>query len=105
MSGLCICIAGNRAHLLALAQNEDYENPKLAVLQQVLQDHFQEEKSSRGIVFSRTRQSSHSLHQWVEVNEALRGLGIKAGVLTGAGYSSHTKHMTQVNLRRGKVLA
>ncbi|XP_072856037.2 ATP-dependent RNA helicase DHX58 isoform X1 [Pogona vitticeps] len=86
---------GNRTHLLALAQNENYENPNLAVLQQVLQDHFQEEKSSRGIVFSRTRQSAHSLHQWVQDNEAFRELGIKPGVLTGAGYSSHTKHMTQ----------
>ncbi|KAJ7329142.1 hypothetical protein JRQ81_015316 [Phrynocephalus forsythii] len=85
----------NRTQLLALAHNEDYENPNLAVLQEVLRDQFQEEKSSRGIVFSRTRQSAHSLHQWVQDNKVLLELGIKSGVLTGAGYSSYTKHMTQ----------
>uniref|UniRef100_A0A8D2LD73 RNA helicase n=1 Tax=Varanus komodoensis TaxID=61221 RepID=A0A8D2LD73_VARKO len=79
----------------ALAQDSRYENPKLAKLQQVLQEQFQELESSRGIVFTRTRQSAHSLHQWIQDNQALLGLGIKAAVLTGAGYSSQTKHMTQ----------
>ncbi|KAJ6660030.1 hypothetical protein lerEdw1_018228 [Lerista edwardsae] len=85
----------NRQHLLALAEDERYENPRLHKLHEVLQNQFQELRSSRGIVFTRTRQSAHSLLRWVEDNQALLQLGIKADVLTGAGCSSQTKHMTQ----------
>ncbi|XP_066489884.1 ATP-dependent RNA helicase DHX58 isoform X2 [Tiliqua scincoides] len=87
--------ASNRQHLLTLAEDELYENPRLHKLQEVLQNQFRELRSSRGIVFTRTRQSAHSLLRWVEDNQALLQLGIKADVLTGAGYSNQTKHMTQ----------
>ncbi|XP_039198268.1 probable ATP-dependent RNA helicase DHX58 isoform X1 [Crotalus tigris] len=87
--------AENRLSLLGLAKDSRYENPKLGKLQQVLQNQFQELKSSRGIVFTWTRQSAYSLHEWVLGNQALRELGIKSDVLTGAGSSSQTKHMTQ----------
>uniref|UniRef100_A0A8D0DRS5 RNA helicase n=1 Tax=Salvator merianae TaxID=96440 RepID=A0A8D0DRS5_SALMN len=86
---------GNRAHLLALAKDKHSENPRLCKLQQVLQGQFLEQKSSQGIVFTRTRQSAHYLHQWIQDNPALSGLGIKAAFLTGAAFSSQTKHMTQ----------
>ncbi|XP_067325358.1 ATP-dependent RNA helicase DHX58 isoform X2 [Anolis sagrei] len=92
----------NRAELLALAQDKSNENPKLEKLQQVLQEQFQELKGSRGIVFTKTRQSAHSLHQWLQDNQALRELGIKAAFLTGAGYSNQIKHMTQA---RGRARA
>uniref|UniRef100_A0A098LZ73 RNA helicase n=1 Tax=Hypsiglena sp. JMG-2014 TaxID=1550645 RepID=A0A098LZ73_9SAUR len=85
----------NRLSLWGLAKDSRYENPKLGKLQQVLQDQFQELKSSRGIVFTWTRQSAYSLHEWVLGNQALGALGIKSDVLTGAGSSSPTKHMTQ----------
>ncbi|KAG8138314.1 putative ATP-dependent RNA helicase DHX58 protein [Naja naja] len=85
----------NRLSLLGLAKDIRYENPKLGKLQQVLQDQFQELKSSRGIVFTWTRQSAYSLHEWVLGNQAFHALGIKSGVLTGVGSSSQTKHMTQ----------
>ncbi|XP_026550870.1 probable ATP-dependent RNA helicase DHX58 isoform X2 [Notechis scutatus] len=85
----------NRLSFLGLAKDSRYENPKLGKLQQVLQDQFQELKSSRGIVFTWTRQSAYSLHEWVLGNQALCALGIKSDVLTGVGPSSQTKHMTQ----------
>lgn len=85
---------------MGLAKDSRYENPKLGKLQQVLQNQFQELKSSRGIVFTWTRQSAYSLHEWVVANQALRELGIKSDVLTGAGSSSQTKHMTQVSLQK-----
>ncbi|CAI5786281.1 probable ATP-dependent RNA helicase DHX58 isoform X1 [Podarcis lilfordi] len=84
-----------KARLLATAQDKGFENPKLDELQKVLQNQFQELETSRGIVFTRTRQCAHCLHQWVQENQNLRELGIKAAVLTGAGFSSQTKHMTQ----------
>ncbi|KAM6436782.1 ATP-dependent RNA helicase DHX58 isoform 2-T5 [Liasis olivaceus] len=85
----------NRLSLLALAEDSRYENPKLSKLQQVLRDQFQELKSSRGIVFTRTRHSAYSLHQWVLNNQALCELGIKTDVLIGASSSNQTTHMTQ----------
>lgn len=85
----------NRQHLLTLAEDKRYENPRLHKLHEVLQNQFQELKTSRGIVFTRTRQSAHSLFLWIEENQVLLQLGIKAGVLTGAGNSIKTKHMTQ----------
>ncbi|KAL8222136.1 UNVERIFIED_CONTAM: hypothetical protein K2H54_075008 [Gekko kuhli] len=85
----------NKEGLLALAKDKQYENPKLEKLQQVLQDHFRADSGSRGIVFVRTRQGAHSLHQWVKDNVDLQQRGIRAAVLTGAGYSNQTKHMTQ----------
>lgn len=98
----CICLAGNRQHLLTLAEDKRYENPRLHKLHEVLQNQFQELKTSRGIVFTRTRQSAHSLFLWIEENQVLLQLGIKAGVLTGAGNSIKTKHMTQVRQRQGR---
>nr|XP_056702561.1 ATP-dependent RNA helicase DHX58 [Euleptes europaea] len=85
----------NKEHLLALAKDARYENPKLDKLQQVLQNQFRGDGGSRGIVFVRTRQGAHSLYQWVLDNVDLQQQGIKAAVLTGAGYSSQAKHMTQ----------
>ncbi|XP_077196048.1 ATP-dependent RNA helicase DHX58 isoform X2 [Paroedura picta] len=85
----------NKEGLLALAKDARYENPKLEKLQQVLRDQFRADSSSRGIVFVRTRQGAHSLYQWVRDNVDLQQEGIKAAVLTGAGYSNQTKHMTQ----------
>ncbi|XP_048356255.1 ATP-dependent RNA helicase DHX58 [Sphaerodactylus townsendi] len=85
----------NKEHLLAVAEDARYENPKLGKLQQVLQDRFQADSDSRGIVFVRTRQGAHALYQWVKDNVDLQQKAIKAGVLTGAGYSNQTKHMTQ----------
>uniref|UniRef100_A0A8C3SBN7 RNA helicase n=1 Tax=Chelydra serpentina TaxID=8475 RepID=A0A8C3SBN7_CHESE len=85
----------NKAALLALASDPRYENPKLGKLQEILWEQFQTLGSSRGIIFTKTRQSAHALHKWIQENARLARLGIKAAVLTGAGYSNQTKHMTQ----------
>uniref|UniRef100_A0A8B9PNC3 RNA helicase n=1 Tax=Apteryx owenii TaxID=8824 RepID=A0A8B9PNC3_APTOW len=85
----------NRTCLLELARNQQYENPRLSKLEEILQEQFQSLGTSRGIVFTRTRQSAHSLHSWLKDTASLRGLDIRAAVLTGAGYSNQTKHMTQ----------
>ncbi|XP_025927030.1 probable ATP-dependent RNA helicase DHX58 isoform X2 [Apteryx rowi] len=85
----------NRMCLLELARNQQYENPRLSKLEEILQEQFQSLGTSRGIVFTRTRQSAHSLRSWLKDTASLRGLDIRAAVLTGAGYSNQTKHMTQ----------
>ncbi|KYO46671.1 putative ATP-dependent RNA helicase DHX58 isoform B [Alligator mississippiensis] len=100
----------NKSTLLALARNLEYENPKLSKLEKILQDQFQALDSSRGIIFTKTRQSAHALHKWIQGMPSLTQLGIKAAVLTGAGYSNQTKHMTQneqmdviKNFRKGDI--
>ncbi|NXX43562.1 DHX58 helicase, partial [Tricholaema leucomelas] len=85
----------NRASLQALAGDQRYKNPKLSKLEEVLQEHFQPHGTSRGIVFTKTRQSAHSLLSWLQDTATLRGQHIRAAVLTGAGYSNQTKPMTQ----------
>lgn len=87
----------NRTSLQAFARDQRYENPRLGKLEQILQEHFQPPGTSRGIVFTKTRQSAHSLLSWLQDTAALRGEHIRAAVLTGAGYSNQTRHMTQVS--------
>ncbi|XP_009870598.1 PREDICTED: probable ATP-dependent RNA helicase DHX58, partial [Apaloderma vittatum] len=60
----------NRTSLQALAGDRRYENPRLGKLEEILREHFQPLGASRGIVFTKTRQSAHS-------------------------YSNQTRHMTQ----------
>ncbi|XP_017689648.1 PREDICTED: probable ATP-dependent RNA helicase DHX58 [Lepidothrix coronata] len=85
----------NREILQALAGDQRYENPSLGKLEEILRDHFQPLGASRGIVFTKTRQSAHSLLSWLQGMATLRGQHIRAAVLTGAGYSNQTRHMTQ----------
>ncbi|NWU24471.1 DHX58 helicase, partial [Dyaphorophyia castanea] len=83
----------NRASLQALAGDQRYENPRLYKLEEILREHFQPLGTSRGIVFTKTRQSAHSLLSWLQTTATLQH--IRAAVLTGAGYSNQTRHMTQ----------
>ncbi|NXM80084.1 DHX58 helicase, partial [Oenanthe oenanthe] len=85
----------NRASLQALAGDHRYENPRLGKLEEILREHFQPLGTSRGIVFTKTRQSAHSLFSWLQTTATLHGQHIRAAVLTGAGYSNQTRHMTQ----------
>lgn len=87
----------NRTSLQALARDRRYENPRLGKLEEILREHFQPLGTSRGIVFTKTRQSAHGLLSWLQDTAALRGQHIRAAVLTGAGYSNQTRHMTQVS--------
>ncbi|XP_078012164.1 ATP-dependent RNA helicase DHX58 isoform X2 [Phascolarctos cinereus] len=81
--------------LTLLASDTHFENPKLGDLEQILQEQFSTPEPSRGIIFTRTRQSAHALLLWLQERPRLQQLGIKAQVLTGAGHSSQTTHMTQ----------
>ncbi|KAG8566034.1 hypothetical protein GDO81_013067 [Engystomops pustulosus] len=85
---------GNSNELLELSSNIEYENPKLKRLEEILEKHFQSSSNSRGLIFTCTRQSTTYLLQWINSNESLKGLNIKAAILTGAG-SNQSKHMTQ----------
>uniref|UniRef100_A0A669PTR6 RNA helicase n=1 Tax=Phasianus colchicus TaxID=9054 RepID=A0A669PTR6_PHACC len=85
----------NRATLLALAGDQRYENPRLSKLEEILQEHFSPRGSSRGIVFTKTRQSAHSLLSWLQDTAGLCGRYIRAAALTGTGYSNQAKGMTQ----------
>ncbi|KAM9296229.1 ATP-dependent RNA helicase DHX58 [Gastrophryne carolinensis] len=92
---LCQLFTENNNILLELCQDKDNENPKLKRLEQILKDHFQAISNSRGIIFTRTRQSTHALHEWITSNATLKDLNIRTAALTGAGFSNQTKHMTQ----------
>lgn len=71
------------------------ENPKLEMLEQILQKQFGSPGSPRGIIFTRTRQSAHSLLLWLQQQPGLQTVDIRAQMLIGAGNSSQIPHMTQ----------
>lgn len=79
------------------------ENPKLETLEQILREQFGgSDDLPRGIIFTQTRQSVHSLLLWLQQQPGLKTMDIRADVLIGAGNSSQNTHMTQVwALRRG----
>lgn len=77
--------AENQTELRKLANNSQYENPKMAKLESVLLKQFHPDEQSRGILFSKTRISTHCLSDWVINNKALQEAGIKAAFFTGAG--------------------
>ncbi|XP_042637052.1 probable ATP-dependent RNA helicase DHX58 [Orycteropus afer afer] len=71
------------------------ENPKLEVLEQILQKQFGCHDSPRGIIFSCTRQSAHSLMLWLQQQPGLQTVDIRAHLLIGAGNNSQSAPMTQ----------
>ncbi|KAH0514745.1 Interferon-induced helicase C domain-containing protein 1 [Microtus ochrogaster] len=86
----------NKKMLKKLAENPKYENEKLIKLRNTILEQFtKSEESSRGIIFTKTRQSTYALSQWITENEKLAEVGIKAHHLIGAGHSSEVKPMTQ----------
>ncbi|XP_067869539.1 probable ATP-dependent RNA helicase DHX58 [Heterodontus francisci] len=84
----------NKPNLRTLALNKEYENPKLNTLEKILLERFKL-SNSRGIIFTKTRQSTHAMLGWIRSRVQLLEAKIKAECLTGAGVSSQTKHMTQ----------
>ncbi|KAK7167550.1 hypothetical protein R3I94_001822 [Phoxinus phoxinus] len=82
----------NHVELKQLASDARYENPKLARLQLTLLEEFRE-KTSRGIIFSKTRRGTHCLYDWVNTNRELLKVNITAAILTGTG--SGADHMNQ----------
>ncbi|XP_067891339.1 interferon-induced helicase C domain-containing protein 1 isoform X2 [Heterodontus francisci] len=81
--------------LQILAGKPQYENGKLTKLRTTILQEFTKKRNSRGIIFTKTRQNAHALHEWIEENEKFKDVGIKAHYLTGAGSNSQYKHMTQ----------
>ncbi|XP_022064730.1 probable ATP-dependent RNA helicase DHX58 [Acanthochromis polyacanthus] len=75
----------NQVELRKLANDARFENPKMAKLESTLLKQFGPDVQSRGILFSKTRKSTHCLKDWVLKNRALQEAGIKAAILTGAG--------------------
>lgn len=74
------------------------ENPKLETLEQILRVKFKDPANPRGIIFTRTRQSTQSLLLWLQQQPSLQLVDIRAQMLIGAGNSSQSAHMTQVRV-------
>nr|XP_045004255.1 interferon-induced helicase C domain-containing protein 1 isoform X2 [Jaculus jaculus] len=86
----------NKIMLKKLAKNPNYENEKLTKLRNTILEQFTKaEESARGIIFTKTRQSTYALSQWISENEKFAEVGVRAHHLIGAGHSSEVKPMTQ----------
>uniref|UniRef100_A0A8C9DL53 DExH-box helicase 58 n=1 Tax=Prolemur simus TaxID=1328070 RepID=A0A8C9DL53_PROSS len=89
-------LADHKNALARLATHSP-ENPKLEILEKILRKQFSSPNSPRGIIFTRTRQSAHSLLLWLQQQPGLRTMDIRAQLLIGAGNNSQSTHMTQRN--------
>ncbi|XP_008576949.1 PREDICTED: probable ATP-dependent RNA helicase DHX58 [Galeopterus variegatus] len=90
-----LALFDDHKNALAHLATHSPENPKLEVLEQILQKQFGSPDSPRGIIFTRTRQSAYSLLLWLQQQPSLQKLDIKAQLMVGAGNSSQSTHMTQ----------
>lgn len=75
------------------------ENPKLEVLEAILLKQFRSPDSPRGIIFTRTRQSAHSLLLWLQQQPGLQTVDIRPQVLIGAGNNSQKTQLIQMTQR------
>ncbi|XP_067572370.1 ATP-dependent RNA helicase DHX58 isoform X2 [Pseudorca crassidens] len=75
------------------------ENPKLEVLEEILQKQFRSPDSPQGIIFTRTRQSAHSLLLWLQQQPGLQPVAIRPQLLIGAGNSSQSAQMIPMTQR------
>ncbi|XP_006004403.1 interferon-induced helicase C domain-containing protein 1 isoform X2 [Latimeria chalumnae] len=85
----------NQKNLEKLAENPEYENKKLTKLRRTILEEFTRSQESRGIIFTKTRQSAYALLQWIQENQKFEEVGVKAHYLIGAGHHSAFKPMTQ----------
>ncbi|XP_012864243.1 PREDICTED: probable ATP-dependent RNA helicase DHX58 isoform X1 [Dipodomys ordii] len=85
---------GHKTMLASLA-TQGPKNPKLEMLEQILLEQFGSPDNPRGIIFTQTRQSAHSLLLWLQQQPGLRTVDISAQLLIGAGNNSQSIHMTQ----------
>ncbi|XP_042530011.1 probable ATP-dependent RNA helicase DHX58 isoform X2 [Dipodomys spectabilis] len=85
---------GHKTMLSSLA-TQGPKNPKLEMLEQILLEQFGSPDNPRGIIFTQTRQSAHSLLLWLQQQPGLRTVDISAQLLIGSGNNSQSIHMTQ----------
>uniref|UniRef100_A0A3B3CTK0 RNA helicase n=1 Tax=Oryzias melastigma TaxID=30732 RepID=A0A3B3CTK0_ORYME len=93
MDEIDVSLLGLFKELRKLAADARFENPNMAKLESVLLQQFGPNVKSRGILFSKTRKSTHCLYDWILKSRALQRAGIKAAILTGAG--NGITYMTQ----------
>lgn len=87
----------NQAELKRLSEDDQFENPKMERLQTTLLEHFGPGRSTRAILFTKTRISTRCLYDWVRCDPALQEADIRADILIGAG--TGTSYMTQKEQR------
>ncbi|XP_063285747.1 interferon-induced helicase C domain-containing protein 1 [Pelobates fuscus] len=81
--------------LKKMSEIPEYENRKLNSLRRSIMEEFTKNRSSRGIIFTKTRQSAVALCEWISSNEKFKDVGVRPHYLIGAGHNSDFKAMTQ----------
>ncbi|XP_006821027.1 ATP-dependent RNA helicase DHX58-like [Saccoglossus kowalevskii] len=80
-------------NLVKISKKKMFENPKLKRLQSQLEKEYSTKEGSRGIIFTKTRESTKALVSWIKNTPDLNFL--KVDRLTGTGPNSTSKSMTQ----------
>ena len=66
------------------------------MLEAILLKQFRSPDRPRGIIFTRTRQSAHSLLLWLQQQPGLQTVDIRPQVLIGAGNNSQKTQLIQM---------
>ncbi|XP_078667982.1 ATP-dependent RNA helicase DHX58-like isoform X2 [Branchiostoma floridae x Branchiostoma belcheri] len=98
--GLTQIFSGNVLRLEKLTKMSQYENPNLEALKNKLKQECEAKEGARGILYTKTRQSTRYLLDWIRNTPELNDL-LRADQLTGTGTGSVSKnnHMTAIKQR------
>uniref|UniRef100_A0A673W6J8 RNA helicase n=1 Tax=Salmo trutta TaxID=8032 RepID=A0A673W6J8_SALTR len=77
---------GQQGVLRGLSSGGQKENPKLDMLQYILEEQYRQNDETKSVLFVRTRALADALKSWIEESDSLKFL--KPGVLIGRGHKS-----------------
>ncbi|XP_078588423.1 ATP-dependent RNA helicase DHX58-like [Branchiostoma floridae x Branchiostoma japonicum] len=81
-------------HLEKLTKKSQYENPNLEALKEKLKQECEAKEGARGILYTKTRQSTAFLLSWIRNTPELNNL-LRADQLTGTGTARHQQEQPQ----------
>uniref|UniRef100_A0A673W7N4 RNA helicase n=1 Tax=Salmo trutta TaxID=8032 RepID=A0A673W7N4_SALTR len=91
---------GQQGVLRGLSSGGQKENPKLDMLQYILEEQYRQNDETKSVLFVRTRALADALKSWIEESDSLKFL--KPGVLIGRGHKSSQLTGTRMTLNSKK---
>uniref|UniRef100_A0A8C7M570 Activating signal cointegrator 1 complex subunit 3 n=1 Tax=Oncorhynchus kisutch TaxID=8019 RepID=A0A8C7M570_ONCKI len=90
---------GQQGVLRGLSSGGQKENPKLDMLQYILEEQYRQNDETKSVLFVRTRALADALKSWMEESDSLKflkpgvliGRGRKSSQLTGSGMTLNSK--------------
>ncbi|XP_070541294.1 ATP-dependent RNA helicase DHX58-like [Ptychodera flava] len=85
------------------SKKKESENPKLQTLKDQILEEFKNKDHSRGIIFTKTRESTKALVAWIKDTPELNSI-LKVDRLTGSGSTSYSKNVIMTQKEQLEVI-